>query len=206
MKKWWAKQASRIDALTLRERVIFFVVIVACGVALADTLWLAPAQARHKQLVQRLGGQEVELVRLRDELRSMPPPVDVNKALRAEIAELQDNAATLQSAIAEAVPSAKNGLALEQVLVQFLRKQDGLTLLGTGTLKADAAAAAPQALPGLNKRGVELRVSGPYANLTQYVKTLELAMPRLRWGPMALNSEKQPPELSLQVYVLELAP
>lgn len=206
MKKWWTKQASRIDALTLRERVIFFVVIVACALAAADALWLAPLQARHKQLVQRLGSQEVELARLRNELRTMPVPVDANKTLRTEIAELQAKADSLQSAIAEAAPSAKNGLALEQVLVQFLRKQEGLTLLGTGTLKEDAAGQPPQAMPGLNKRGVELRVSGSYANLTQYVKSLELAMPRLRWGPMALNSEKQPPELTLQVYVLELAP
>ena len=33
-----------------------------------------------------------------------------------------------------------------------------------------------------------------------------LALPNLRWGPMQLRSEKQPPELTLQVFVLEVQP
>jgi MSHA biogenesis protein MshJ len=35
-----------------------------------------------------------------------------------------------------------------------------------------------------------------------YVRTLELALPTLRWGSMKLNSEKLPPQLTLQVFVV----
>jgi hypothetical protein len=40
----------------------------------------------------------------------------------------------------------------------------------------------------------------------RYVKTLETAMPALRWGALTLKSEKQPPELKLQVYVVGVQP
>ena len=79
-------------------------------------------------------------------------------------------------------------------------------MLSTATLGAisgDAKAAVPG---GLLRRGVELRVSGPYAELVLYLRSLEKALPELRWGTMQLRSEKQPPELSLQVFVLEVQP
>ena len=40
----------------------------------------------------------------------------------------------------------------------------------------------------------------------RYVKTLENALPSLRWGAMHLKSDQQPPELSLLVYVVGAQP
>jgi MSHA biogenesis protein MshJ len=47
-----------------------------------------------------------------------------------------------------------------------------------------------------------LRVAGPYPSLIRYVKSLETALPQLRWGEMQLKANKTPPELTLTVYVL----
>jgi len=38
------------------------------------------------------------------------------------------------------------------------------------------------------------------------VRTLEKALPNLRWGKMKLTSDTQPPQLSLQVYVVGVQP
>jgi MSHA biogenesis protein MshJ len=99
---------------------------------------------------------------------------------------------------------AEGGPAIEQALVQFLRRQEGLTLLSTGTVKQDAPAAPATgaSAPALSRRGLELSVSGSYAELVRYVKTLENALPTLRWGTLQLKATKQPPELTLQVYVV----
>jgi MSHA biogenesis protein MshJ len=40
----------------------------------------------------------------------------------------------------------------------------------------------------------------------RYVKTLEMAMPSLRWGALQIKGDLQPPELSLQVYVVGVQP
>jgi MSHA biogenesis protein MshJ len=181
------------------------------GLAAGDALWLAPAQLAHKQVTQRFATQSSELVRLRAELAAAGKPVDASKVVRVEIASEAAKLDALSQEIKAIAPLAEGGPALEQVLVQFLRRYDGLTLLGVRTVQQEPAAVpanAAQAVgAGITKRGLELRVTGPYAELVRYVKALENALPSLRWGPMLLKSDKQQAsELTLQVYVVGAQP
>jgi MSHA biogenesis protein MshJ len=204
MKAWWSRLATRIDALSARERAFIFVSLLAGLMALADTLWISPVNLAHSRLSQQVAAQTQEVDRLRAQLAATPTPVDANQVLRTEVAALQSQREVGQQAVVQA--SGQGGMALESVLTEFLRKRPGLTLLSTATLGAaneDAKASVPA---GLSRRGVELRVSGPYAELVLYLRSLEKALPELRWGTMQLRSEKQPPELSLQVFVLEVQP
>ncbi len=206
MNQWWTRFAARIDALSLRERAVLFVTLIAGFVALADVLWLEPAQAAYQQATTRFETQKTELVRLRVETQAGANVVDPSRAVRADIAAADARLADINRDIAGVAPAAEQGPRLEQVLLQFLRRQEGMTLLGTSTMKQDAPADANAAVAGLSKRGMELRVSGTYADLTRYVKTLENALPNLRWGQLQLKSDKQPPELTLQVYVVGVQP
>jgi MSHA biogenesis protein MshJ len=209
MKQQWTRLLERIDALSLRERVFLFISVIACALALADVLWLSPAQTQYKQLTQRFASQSAELDRLRVELKSIARPEDPSVVVRAEIVAADARLDALNADIKTLVPLVQNGPELEQVLVQLLRRQEGLTLVGLTTLKPEATAtgSAAAALPaGMRKRGLELRVSGSYAELVRYVKTLESAMPSLRWGALQLKGEQQPPELTLQVYVVGVQP
>jgi MSHA biogenesis protein MshJ len=214
LKVWWEKQSARVDALSLRERVFLFVSVLTVGLAAGDALWLSPEQLAHKQVTQRFATQNSELVRLRAELAAAGQPVDASKAVREEIAVETAKLDALSQEIKAIAPLAEGGPALEQVLVQFLRRYEGLTLLGVGTVQQDAATAPVSAAPAagvvgsaITKRGLELRVAGPYAELVRYVKALENALPSLRWGPMVLKSDKQQAsELTLQVYVVGAQP
>jgi MSHA biogenesis protein MshJ len=49
-------------------------------------------------------------------------------------------------------------------------------------------------------------VAGTYPDLTQYVQTLESAMPQVRWGVMTLKSDTLPPQLTLQLFLLGVQP
>ena len=215
MKQWWTIQSARIDAMTLRERVILFVSFILIAMALAHVLWLEPTQIAHKQAVQRNAAQGVELVRLRAELTAVAQPVDANKAARDELAAAESQLAEVMQSIKTLAPVGEGGPDLEKVLVQFLKAHPGLTLLGTSTM--DRAASPPAGatpakgaegnlMPGLIRRGLELRVAGSYGDLTRYVKSLEGALPNLRWGPLHLSSDKVNPELTLQVYVVGVQP
>jgi MSHA biogenesis protein MshJ len=204
MKAWWSRLATRIDALSARERAFIFVSLLAGFMALADTLWISPVNLAHQRLSQQVAAQTQEVDRLRAQLAATPTPVDANQVLRTEIAALQTQREVGQQAIVQA--SGQGGMALESVLTEFLRKRPGLTLLSTATLSAVSGDAKASVPAGLLRRGVELRVSGPYAELVLYLRSLEKALPELRWGTMQLRSEKQPPELSLQVFVLEVQP
>lgn len=204
MKQWSLQQAARINALSLRERVFLFVSAIACCLALADALWLSPAMGAQQLQTQQHAAQNAELQRLRAELQGLPAPVDVNLPLRTEQAALQQQLADLHSQVSAAAGGSSP--TLEPVLTEFLRRRKELALISTATLGADAAPGKGAAGTGVTRRGVELKVSGPYGELVKYVKSLEQALPNLRWGTMQLRGEKQPPELTLQVFVLEVQP
>lgn len=211
MKQQWQLLAGRIDAMQLRERVFLFLALIIGCLALADTVWLTPAQAAHKQAKQKFEAQATELQRLRDELRAVAQTVDPSKAVRDDIVAANLRLDSINQQIRAVAPIAEGGPAIEQTLVQFLRRQDGLTLLSTGTLKQDApvvggAPTAATAPTGLTRRGLELSVSGSYADLVRYVRTLENALPTLRWGTLQLKTTKQSPEMTLQVFVVGVPP
>ena len=214
MKQQWQKLALRVDAMQLRERVFLFLAILICALALADTVWLSPAQLVNKQAKLRFAAQGTELQRLRDELKALAQPVDASKAVRDQIAEANLRLDAINQDIQAVAPQAEGGPAIEQALVQFLRRQEGLTLIRTATLPQDAVSpkattptSANTAAPAvLSRRGLELSVSGSYAELVRYVRTLENALPTIRWGNLQIKTTKQAPEMTLQVYVVGVPP
>ena len=212
---WWTKQSVRIDALSLRERVFLFLSVMAGCMALADVVWLSPALLAHKQLIQRFDKESADLQRARADLKVVAQPVDTGKAARDEIVAAKIRLESVNQTIKDILPSATQATPLAQLLVHLLRRHEGLTLLHTVTLPPEAlgagadpavgsgAAARPV---GFTRQGVELTVSGSYAELTRYVQTLEKALPQVRWGTMKLKSEKMPPELTLQLFLLGVQP
>ncbi len=209
MKAWWVAQGARIDALSLRERVFLFLSVLALCFALADVLWLSPAQVAHRALKQRVLKQTDELVRARAELNAAVAQPDPRRQLREELEQLKQRSAGLNREIASAASAATGAVPLEQVLVHLLRRHEGLSLVQALTLASDGAggkAASPALLALVRRQGLELTVAGSYGDLIRYVQTLERSLPALRWGSMKLSSEKQPPHLTLQVYVVEVLP
>ena len=215
MKAWWTKLAARIDALTLRERVFLFLSLIAASFALADVVWLSPAQMAHKQLTQRFHKQGIELQRARDELKAIGSPANGAQVQRAEIMTVKARIASMNQNITDVLPAAADSTPLAQALAHFLRRHEGLTLVRTATLPAETALAkagkagdaSALALPvGMTRQGVELTVTGPYPELMRYVQTLENSLPHVRWGVMELKSEKLPPELTLQLFLIGVQP
>lgn len=211
LKKWWGVQSARINALSLRERVFLFLSVIACCLVLTDVFWLSPAQLAHKQLKQRVDKQRVDVQRARDELKTMAIPVSTISALRDEAEALKIRLETVNQHIQDAVPLPANVTPLPQILVHLLSRHEGLTLVRVTVAApelpvAKAAQGAPPVPPAapalLTRQGVELTVSGPYPELVKYVQTLEKALPQVRWGIMKLKSEKLPPELTLQLFLV----
>jgi MSHA biogenesis protein MshJ len=200
MKARWDGYVKRIDALSVRERFFLFASLLVMLLAVVDTLWLSPAQSVQKQQLLRFKAQTAEANRLRAELQASGQPADASAGMRGERVLVEQRLAAVEQKIAALAPTSQAGPDLEVVLLQFLRRQDGLTLVSTGTLKPEAPTLV--LTPGMRRQGMELRVSGSYAALVRYVKTLETALPALRWGPVAVKTLEQGAELSLQVYLV----
>jgi MSHA biogenesis protein MshJ len=209
LKIWWGVQSARINALSLRERVFLFLSVIACCLALADVLWMSPAQLAHKQLKQRFDKQSADLQRARDELKTIAKPANRGSSVSDETAVIQARLDEVNQSIKNVLPLAADATPLTQVLVHFLSRHEGLTLVRTVVTAPESPGAKATATPGapspaaqLTRQGVELTVSGPYPELVNYVQTLEKALPHVRWGSMKLKSDKLPPELTLQLFLV----
>lgn len=207
MNALWQNLVGRLDALSRRERLILFFVVLISGAALVDTVWLSPAQTVHRQLTQRLVNQNTELQALREALRVAPKPDDANRALREQVTQTQAQLDEVDQKILHLLPGADAGTPLARVLVHLLRRHEGLTLVRTVALPPEVAGPGNNngagSLPaGLTRQGVALTVSGPYADLTRFVATLERALPSVRWGTMTLTADKRLPVLTLQLFLL----
>lgn len=209
MKAWWTKLAARIDALSLRERAFLFGTLIILSMLLAEALWLGPTQALHQQLTQRVAAQAGEVQRLQQELDGMGAQSGPGQQVRDELNQVRERLELVNRDIAQLPQSQADGTPLTKVLVHFLRRHEGLVLVRTATLESSAQGTAAssdvQALAsvfGVKRQGLELTVAGNYHELARYVQTLEQALPALRWGTMRMNSERQPAELTLQVWLL----
>jgi MSHA biogenesis protein MshJ len=202
MKPWLQSLIGRIDALSLRERAFLFISALACLLALADVLVIAPVQTQHSQLVKRFAAQNIELTKLRAELKNSSTETGPAKQTRDELIQIKARLEVVNADIGRLPVAEMDAMPLPQVLAHFLRRHEGLSLVRTTTLPTlpvDAKRADGRAPQSLNRQRLELTVSGPYPQLVRYVQTLEHSLPALRWGVMHMNSESQPPQLTLQV-------
>ena len=93
----------------MRERVFLFLSVLACGVALIDTVWLAPARLAHQQLSQRFDKQSAELKNLREALKTMGQPQAGSQAGREELAAVKARLDEVNQAIQQATGASRPG-------------------------------------------------------------------------------------------------
>ncbi len=215
MKKWLLALAERVDAMAMRERVLLFVATLACVLAAVDTLWLAPAQEEQKRLAANLRREDADLEQMRTQLRLLGAGKSAGAEQR-DVAGMREQSLRLKQEIDALTADTKSMNGLSKVLVQFLRQQEGLTLVRVATLPPEASSARPAApasaaggaaTPALRAHRVELALSGPYLELARYVRTLEQSLPKLHWGRLRLTSDGAGTSLLvLQVSYMEVTP
>lgn len=196
----WARHARRIDALSLRERAILFLCILAVLAALFDALLLSPLAARARQRGDEAARQAAELSQLREQfIAASQGSGDPAGPLREQLAEARAERARLDEQLRRAGTA---GEALPAVLQRLLAAQPGLVLERLRLLDDTPA------LTGLGWQGVELQVQGPWHELQRYLRALEGELPGLRWGEMRLNASggAEPPSLRAEVFLLKVRP
>lgn len=205
MTRFWTTLAARIDGLGLRERMFLFLAVIVVGVAVVDGWWVSPERIRHQQVRQQFDANALELQRLRDETRLNELRPSAARQTRAELQQVQARIAITNASIAAtSAGPAGASTSLPELMRHFLRRYPALSLVRTGNLAPDSA---NPARPGaVLRHGQELTVAGPYPELVRFVQTLETAMPDLRWGQIKLQAEQQPPELTVQVFLVGVRP
>lgn len=216
---------DRVDAMSLRERVLIFVMLAAVLVALVMTSVIDPLIAKQKQLSQALVQSQAQTQALEAQMQALAEAsrLDPDAPNKQRLAELDSRR---KSAYAE-LANVKQGLVtadrMTQVLRDLLGKNPHLKLVSIKTLPATpliegGKLVETNAKPGvktqektqvadlgLYKHGVEISVEGSYADLVGYLAELERMPWRVYWGGANLSAQGAPvSRLTLTVYTLSL--
>jgi MSHA biogenesis protein MshJ len=209
MKAFLKIQASRIDALSLRERGMMFLSLAVALTALVDMFVLSPAIAERKQLVAqaRLQTQQLEALRSQWAASIADAPDDSAPGrLRAAVVSARAQQVALDAQIRDQLAGRDEIARLPEVLDRVLRRHERLTLTRLSAVPDAAAVPAAATAPTVRWQGADLSVAGNYADLVQYLADLEAALPGLRWGALQVATPSMPPVMTVRLLLAGEAP
>lgn len=194
---------ERIDAASLRERVLMFLALAMLLVLIVNSALIEPLRDRQRRLSTETNQRQGELSTIQNELRrlaaveSADPNADLNRravALRAELAALE----------ARVVAEQKRFTAPErvrEVLDEMLQRNKRLGLVELKTLPVTVIDAGKRVF----RHGVELTVTGTYIELFDYLSALERLPTQIYWGRAELEVVGHPKaKLRMVVYTVSL--
>lgn len=224
MKQQWQRLAAKLDTRNQRERtLIFFMVIVVVG-SLVNALWIDPLLVRKKKAMQEVMSQQEQLQTLSSQIQVIMSggKSDPDAPFRVQLAGLEQKLSQSRAALQEVqqnlVPPDKMARLLEDVLTQnrklklvalkTLPVSDVLDMSGGVSNQPQAGQPKDElksAAPAIYKHGVEITVSGNYAELTHYLDTLEKLPWRMFWGKAEMHVEEYPRvTLTITLYTLSM--
>lgn len=217
MKAYFTRLAERIDARSLRERLLIFAMAALIVSTLVTTLALDPAQARRKVLQQQIVEQQARISASQAQIQTLAASmsVDPDAANRARLEQIKARAAEIDAKMA----SFQKGLIGPDRMAEVLRdllshnrklKLVSLRTLPATSLMADSNTAAaerksPDARGAVYRHGVEITVEGSYADLLAYTSELESLSWHVNWGSTTLSAQAYPvSRLTLTLYTMSL--
>jgi MSHA biogenesis protein MshJ len=219
-----ARLATRIDALTLRERVLLFAAIAASTIFIVYFFGLGPMFAKQELLRTRIVQQQNNLEGIDNEIRAkveaaqVDPDAPARARIRATRAQLDGLAISLRAMQNGLVPPERMAPLVDGIL----RANGRLQLVALRTLPVEPVlgAAKPQTAPAsaaaqpetsgkqgalLYRHGVEVTVRGNYLDMIGTMAALEAMPTQLFWGRAQLEAETWPASrLTLTLYTLSL--
>ena len=228
MNNYWKKFANKIDALSLRDRVILFLIMSVMAVMLVNTIILDPQFAKQKQLSEKIKRDELQIsnYRLENEQLNIAGKFDPDVQAKNRLSELKN---LLNSAELDVTKLQKNLVKpehMDRLLEGILKRSKGLQLVSMESLpvlnlmdkqeskqeskpESSASSSAVQvATPkehGVYKHEVELVLEGKYLDMLAYMQTLESMPQQLYWSESEMQVLEYPKaRLRLRLFTLSL--
>ena len=218
MKLLLQQYADSIDAMALRERVMFFGAVTLVLVTLLQVFLLNPVLSRRNQLSAQIAQQEAETSAIQAQIQALVRPNlpdqdalnrDKIKSLRGQIAQFdrQLEEQQKQFVVPEKMAALLENMIAKNPKLQLLSLRN---LPGTG-LSAGAAVvtggaqgrAQAAAAREVFRHTVEISVEGSYFDLLDYIAALERMPQRVFWEGFDLSVAQYPQSvLKLTIYTL----
>lgn len=202
--------ATRIEIMSLRERIFIFVALLVVVLALMQTLLIDAGQLRKQQANDRVKLAADALVQIAQQQQQLKleGSANPNQAAREALARQEARLAELSAELGTLERSLIPPERMNEMLKRVVQGQGGIRVVGFKTLDPHpvtlpgAAAGSP---PGFYQHGFEITVSGRYSELVTYLEQLEALPWRLNWIESTLEASDRPVlTLTLTVHTLSL--
>jgi len=217
MKEQLQRYLESIDALSLRERILFFGAVSLVLMAMLQIVLLDPMLSRRNALSALVAQQEDETKAIQIQIQGLvrPSVQDPNERNREKLKQLREELAQVDRQLELRQKQFVSPQEMAVMLEHMVEKNRKLQLLSLHNLpgaslavpgSGPAAAGAPARPAGtreLFRHTVELSLKGSYFDLLDYLAALERLPQQVFWEGIELNVEEYPQSvLKLTVYTL----
>jgi|SRR5882672_8673793 len=194
MKDFVKRTAERIDAATLRERVLIFLALSATLVFLVNFLVIEPLRATQKRLATETSQRQKELQTVQEQIARMleTVQVDPDAPSRARLTALRDEFARLDGRVVEEQRRFTPPEQMRAMLEEMLRRNRGLALIDLKSLPVAPVGGGNAGAGTLYRHGLEFTVTGSYVDLYEYLRSLESMPTQLYWRRAELSVSSYP--------------
>lgn len=205
------RYAERIDAATLRERVMIFLAATAILAFLAYTAVLEPLRAKQRRFAAETRQIALDLQTVQARLPALMENAarDPDAPNRTRLAALREQLAQLTARVTREQRRFTPPERMRDVLQEMLRRNKGLALVDLKTLPVAPVGASPASgtSGGAYRHGIEFTVSGSYVELYEYLRLLERLPTQIYWGRAELAVGEHPVlTLKLTAYTVSFDP
>ncbi|MFY9316584.1 MAG: hypothetical protein WAO95_13615 [Burkholderiales bacterium] len=222
MKRLWLQYVTKMEAASLRERLMIFAAAAVAVIALASSVLIEPELAKQRRLSRDVEQRQGEIRKLQEQLQQMAlaRQSDPDQATRKRIEVQRARAAELEVKLKEEQRKFVSHERIGALLEELLGRNRRLQLVDMRTLPvaaidpaapaqkpaAEKPAAARPAAPGtIYRHGVEITITGTYLDLLNYLRDLEKLPSQMYWGKLDLAVAAHPKvTLKLSVYTMSL--
>lgn len=234
IKRLWQQYAAKVDAATLRERVMIFAGAAVVLIALLNALLIEPEFIKQRKLAREVAQRQGEVRLMQEQLQKMAlaRQADPDQAARRQLEKLRRQVAEIDARLAEEqrkfAPPERIGALLEEMLSRNRKLQlVDLRTLPVAALARSGEADKSREKPAAEKpasgasgtsstsgtsaargpiyrHGVEITVTGSYLDLLAYLRELEKLPNQMYWGKLDLNVAVYP-QVTLKLSVYTLS-
>lgn len=208
IRDYWTRLGRWIDNLSLRERGLILLMVIAILYLLWDFTLMGPLDRAQKSRQDEIAATQQQLTALQQAIGNLlNSQRHGEEQAKARIQQLQQAIDQMDDKLGAATNGLIKPADMPGVLRDMLKRQQGLKLVSLKTLPPAALNASDtqgqQAV--LYRHGLEITVEGRYQAVLDYIATLEKQPWQFYWKSFALESQGYPDnKVTLVIYTLSL--
>jgi len=202
----------KLHALSVRERFILMMVLLAVIFVFCDTLLLSPLDKEKQKLITENQKWQDKIGKLAEQTQELATKkrFDPNEQTRAQLAKLALELGKLDELIKQQAGGVIEPAQMSAVLKDLLKRESGLKLARLQNLKGEPLldpkdTESKKSGEEVYRHGLALEFEGGYLQTIGYLRLVEKLPWHIYWGGIAFSVDEYPlAHVKITVYSLSL--